>query len=107
MVEEQNHLGPKEIADLGRSYEAVLAQQPWDVDVPELPPTAAAPAPAENPPSPVRIIEALLFVGGAPLTAVRATEIVRGLTPERFAEAVATLNHDYRLQGRPYAIQPQ
>ncbi len=55
----------------------------------------------------MRIVEALLFVGGAPLTAIRAAEIVRGLTPEQFTEAVATLNSDYRRQGRPYTIQAQ
>jgi len=98
---------PEQIEDLGRSYEAVLAQQPWDADVPDpAPPPAPAP-PTTEPSSPVRIVEALLFVGGAPLTAVRASEIVRGLTPERFAEAIATLNHDYRRQGRPYVIGPQ
>jgi segregation and condensation protein B len=41
------------------------------------------------------------------LTAARAGEIVRGLTPERFSEAIANLNRDYRRQGRPYAIQAQ
>jgi segregation and condensation protein B len=58
----------------------------------------AAPPPLE------RIIEALLFVGGPPLSAVRACETVRGLTPEQFTEAVAVLNREYRRQGRPYRI---
>jgi segregation and condensation protein B len=53
------------------------------------------------------VVEALLFVGGAPLTAIRACEIVRGLTPEQFAEVVATLNKEYRRQGRPYAVHLQ
>jgi segregation and condensation protein B len=57
------------------------------------------------PPPPARIVEALLFVGGAPLTAARACEAVRGLTPEQFTQIVAALNRDYRLQGRPYRIQ--
>jgi len=57
------------------------------------------------PPPLERIIEALLFVGGAPLTAARAGEVVRGLTPEQFSEALVKLNHDYRAQGRPYRIQ--
>src|SRR3954452_22726691 len=63
----------------------------------------AAPDPAAPP---LRIVEALLFVGGAALSAARACEVVRGLTPEQFAQAVAALNRDYRLQGRPYRIQP-
>jgi segregation and condensation protein B len=54
-----------------------------------------------------RIIEALLFVGGPPLTAARAAEVVRGLTPAHFTEAIDTLNRDYRHQVRPYAIRPQ
>jgi segregation and condensation protein B len=98
---------PEPAEDLSRSYEAPIEQQPWEVDVPDSPPVAAPPAPPAAPPSPVRIVEALLFVGGAPLTPVRACEIVRGLTPEQFVEAVATLNQDYRRQGRPYAIQTQ
>jgi segregation and condensation protein B len=58
-----------------------------------------------SPPPLHRIIEAMLFVGGAPLSVVRACETVRGLTPEQFTEAVALLNRDYRLQARPYRIQ--
>jgi segregation and condensation protein B len=57
-----------------------------------------------SPPPLERILEALLFVGGAPLTAARACETVRGLSPEQFAEGVARLNRDYRAQGRPYRI---
>jgi segregation and condensation protein B len=57
------------------------------------------------PPPLVRIVEALLFVGGPPLTAERACEAVRGLTPAAFAQAVDALNRDYRRQGRPYRAQ--
>src|SRR2546430_1273088 len=87
---------PEQVEDLGRSYETVLAQQAWDVEAPDVP-SVAETAPPTGRASPLRVVEALLFVGGAPLTPVRAGEIVRGLTPERFAEAIATLNHDYRL----------
>jgi segregation and condensation protein B len=59
---------------------------------------------SETPPSPLRIIEALLFVGGEPLSATRAGEIIRGLAPEQFTEAVDTLNRAYRVQKRPYTI---
>ena len=58
----------------------------------------------ESPPPVERIVEALLFVGGAPLTAARAAEAVRGLSAEQFAGAVAALNRAYRLQGRPYRV---
>src|SRR6516164_2175352 len=63
--------------------------------------------PPGAPPPLVRIVEALLFVGGAPLTAARVCETVRGLTEAQFVEAVAALNGEYRAQGRPYLIQAQ
>ena len=97
--------------NLGQSYDALLHQEMnWQVDLPpEVPaalPPDATPAPA-MPPSPLRIVEAMLFIGGTPLTAARACEIVRGLTVEQFQQAVDQLNHDYRRQGRPYVIQSQ
>lgn len=83
----------------------------WHLDVPDnlpLEPEMPAPEaePALPPPAP-RIIEAFLFVGGAPLTAERAAEAIRGLTAAQFQEAIARLNLDYRRQGRPYTIQPR
>ncbi|HMF16533.1 MAG TPA: SMC-Scp complex subunit ScpB [Gemmataceae bacterium] len=97
--------------DLGRSYGTILDQQNWDVDNLESPVPPAPAVPAEQtrevPPDPLRIIEALLFVGGPPLSAVRAAEIIRSLTPAQFLQAIDTLNRAYRDQGRPYAIVPQ
>jgi segregation and condensation protein B len=63
--------------------------------------------PASVPPPLHRILEALLFVGGAPLSPARAAEAVRGLTPAQFFAAVETLNRDYRAQGRPYRVRPR
>ena len=60
--------------------------------------------PDSAPPPVKRILEALLFTGGAPLSAVRAGEAIRGLTPAQFAEVIDELNRDYRSQGRPYRI---
>ena len=57
-----------------------------------------------TPPSPLRIVEALLFVGGAPLTAKRVCEIIRGFSSEQFTQVLDALNHAYRAQNRPYAI---
>jgi segregation and condensation protein B len=54
-----------------------------------------------------RIVEALLFVGGAPLTAQRASEAVRGLSADEFRAIVDGLNRAYRQQGRPYRILPR
>src|SRR5581483_12454962 len=88
--------------ELGRTYAAALGDTAWHADLPEgeLP----APAPTEEAPPPVqRIVEALLFVGGEPLTAKRAGAIIRGLGAEQFIQAIDGLNHDYRRQGRPYS----
>jgi segregation and condensation protein B len=74
----------------------------------EVTPVAAEPTPEDEaaaPPPLRRIIEAMLFIGGAPLTATRAAESVRGLTAEQFREVLDGLNRDYRHQGRPYRIQ--
>jgi segregation and condensation protein B len=83
-------------AELGRSYRQATGQEPRGEE-----------SAAEAPPSPLRIVEALLFVGGIPLTAARVGEIVRGLTAEQFAQTVDTLNQHYRRDGRPYAVVPQ
>jgi segregation and condensation protein B len=99
------------VEDLGRSYGTILDQQNWDVDNLERPEPPVPAIPAEQtpeaPPDPVRIIEALLFVGGPPLSPVRVAEIIRSLTPAQFLQAIDTLNRAYRDQGRPYAIVPQ
>jgi segregation and condensation protein B len=95
---------PPDSADLGRSYAALLGDGSSVAEGPAAPPESSA---AAAPPPAVRIIEALLFVGGPPLTAIRACEIVRGLTEEQFGQAIDELIHAYRRQGRPYAIHPR
>lgn len=101
---------PPPPAELGRSYSELLSRQGWEVDVPEAPAPSGEPSPTVAtavPPSPQRIIEAMLFLGGPPLTAVRAIGAIRGLTPALFQQAIDRLNQDYRRQGRPYTIRPQ
>lgn len=71
----------------------------------ESPSTSLLPPEQEAPPPPERIIEAMLFVGGSPLTNEQAGEIIQGLTAEQFHEIVSGLNDEYKRQGRPYAIQ--
>jgi segregation and condensation protein B len=60
---------------------------------------------SDLPPSPEQLVEAMLFVGGHPLTDAVACAAVRGLTSERFRDAVAALNRRYREQRRPYAVE--
>jgi segregation and condensation protein B len=68
-------------------------------------PVPSPPAAIELPPSPEQLVEAMLFVGGHPLTAEVACAAVRGLTPERFRAAIDALNRRYRDQWRPYTIE--
>ena len=71
-------------------------------------PDSRPPAPApEVPPSPEQIIEAMLFVGGPPLTAEAACSAIRGLSRDRFHAALDVLGRRYRQQRRPVAIQPR
>jgi segregation and condensation protein B len=95
--------------DLAQSYERFRDQQEAGMS------SAKAEKTPENentsseressaPPPLRRIVEAMLFVGGAPLTAERAAEVVRGLSVEQFRDLIDGLNRDYRQQGRPYRI---
>ncbi|VTU00716.1 segregation and condensation protein b : Uncharacterized protein OS=Blastopirellula marina DSM 3645 GN=DSM3645_09562 PE=4 SV=1: DUF387 [Gemmataceae bacterium] len=61
----------------------------------------------DTPPSPEQIVEAMLFVGGHPLTAAAACAAVRGLTVEGFDEVIASLTRRYREQRRSYAVVPR
>jgi len=80
-------------SDLARSYGELLSEQ--------LP----AEAGEESAPPLKRILEAILFTGGAPLSSIRAMEAIRGLTQSQLGEIIDELNRDYRFQGRPYRIQ--
>ena len=119
-------LGQAAASQLGGEWQLDAFEEPGDVDQetgdskpepedraqraePEPPagvlsPVSCLPIP-ELPPSPEQLIEAMLFVGGHPLTAEVACSAVRGLTAERFQAAVDALNRRYREQWRPYAIE--
>ncbi len=84
-----------------------MSDQPPDTPVSSY---AAALRPRESaaepdvPPPPGRILEALLFAGGQPLTPERAGSVVRGLAPDQVRDLIDDLNRTYRRQGRPYTI---
>jgi segregation and condensation protein B len=101
---DEPHEQPTTPEDLGRTYAAMLGEEPAS---PILSAANGGSIEESAPPSALRIIESLLFVGGSPLTAKRAGAILRGLSEEQFDEAIAQLNADYRRQARPYSIQPQ
>jgi segregation and condensation protein B len=57
--------------------------------------------------NPRTILEAMLFVGNRdnrPLSAFRAAEKMRNVSPEEIDDAVIALNRDYRQLGCPYTI---
>ena len=88
---------------LARSFNALIDEKAWETDVPETETVAVpqtSPAGSTNPPPLPHLLEALLFVGGVPLTAERAAAAIRGLTASQFAQAIACLNRDYRRRGR-------
>jgi len=66
-----------------------------------------APPESAAPPPPERILEAMLFIGGPPLTPVAVASAVRGLTAEQMRDSIDQLNKTYRTQQRPYSIVPQ
>jgi segregation and condensation protein B len=59
------------------------------------------------PPPLERIVEALLFAGGQPLTAELAGHTIRGLGPDQFRTVIDELNRQYRREGRPFAVREQ
>lgn len=91
--------------ELGRSYAEMLGEGAWEPE-----PLEVSPSPVlepKSPPAPIRILEALLFVGGLPLTSARACQVIRGMTAEQFTQAIDELNRAYRRQNRPYGVQPR
>jgi segregation and condensation protein B len=103
---DEPHEQPTTPEDLSQTYAAMLGEEVASPTMSAAIGGGSAEEP-QTPPSPLRIIEALLFVGGSPLTAKRAREILRGLSGEQFDESITQLNADYRRQVRPYSIQPQ
>src|SRR5262245_12837493 len=114
----------QEVMPSAEELAAALEQMPaWQVDVqqpalstveeglhteaPSLTLQAQTEMTEPSPPPLLRILEAMLFIGGPPLTLEHSAETVRGLTGDDFHQAIAALNRSYRSQGRPYHIQPQ
>ncbi|WP_437227815.1 SMC-Scp complex subunit ScpB [Planctomicrobium sp. SH661] len=71
-----------------------LSQETW---------TTAADEPVV---SPEQVVEALLFVGGAPLPVKKFLDILGGThTPEQVAAMLDSINQKYLAQRRPYEVQ--
>ena len=78
--------------------------RPWD-------PTAVttntpkSSEPLSTPPTSEKILEAILFLGGPPLTLDKARQAIRGLTVDDFRNSIDAMTRRYRIQNRPYQIQ--
>ena len=109
--------------DLGQAAAAKLGQADWQLDAEptleiEEPEPVAPPAPppprnrifsntiaeSATPPPPEQIIEAMLFIGGAPLRHEVVSQALRGFTLEQLRRSIDLLNTTYHKQNRPYAI---
>ena len=56
--------------------------------------------------TPRQIVEALLFVGGRPLTSRQVADVLGGShTPDRVDDLVSDLNSEYTRQQRPYEVR--
>ncbi len=56
--------------------------------------------------TPLRIIEAALFVGGPPLTTKQLSHLLRGTFDQDFVEdSISELNQQYQAEARPYEIR--
>ncbi len=89
--------------ELVASFE-VLNTSEEPAEEPRERPKSSIPDDPETPPAPKRIIEALLFVGGPPLTSEQAANVIRNMSPEQFQHAIDELNHEYKSQARPYGV---
>jgi segregation and condensation protein B len=98
---------PESPEALSRSLRSLLEQeQSWETGgAPSETPGVSDQGAPGSPPPLARVVEAMLFVGGSPLTHERAAAAIRGLTPEQFQQTIDALNHEYRRQGRSYVIQ--
>jgi len=115
--------------EAGHAAAAELADTPWQLDAePELqdedeslhlPQSQPAielserpglfplrpPPIAETPPLPEQIVEAMLFVGGSPVTHATVVAVIRGLEVEQFREIIDGLARKYKQQNRPYGVE--
>jgi segregation and condensation protein B len=85
------------------------AEEPASALASSLEPEPAASSSAtdrESRPEPTQVIEALLFVGGQPLTAKTICGLLRGdFNPEYVERAIDEINLRYSRQNRPYEIR--
>lgn len=99
-IELPDELPQDEPAELPEPQEASPAERPatWSSSPAKLSPDR------DPPPPPEQIAEAMLFVGGRPLTPAAFATAVR-VPAEELLHAIDRLNQKYKSQNRPYAIR--
>ena len=120
---EQAYLRALEVAEAAEAFFPTEEQialsgelhtaSPEDDPLPTKPATTqASPAPEAQRPNRAQrleswqVIEALLFVGGQPLTGRHLAELLGGShTHEQVDELIANLNHTYLSEARPYELK--
>ena len=65
------------------------------------------PADSEIPPTPLQIVESLLFVSDEPIPLSAVCTLIRGLQPRSVLDEIYELNRLYIQQHRPYRIVPR
>jgi len=58
----------------------------------------------ETPPTPLQILESMLFLGGGPLSEEVACRVLRGWNGEQFRAGIEMLDRTWRSQRRPYLL---
>lgn len=103
-TEEQNDVASPEHSTTVAAVATPPRSIPPSEDVRASTPSQAVPAAVDPSVSFEQIIEAMLFIGGPPLTAAVAAQAIRGLTPDVFEQSIENLNRRYRRQNRPYIV---
>lgn len=88
--------------------EGLVETQPESLTAEPADESALAVAAADSAPTvtPRQIIEALLFVGGRPLTSRQLADVLGGsMSTERVEEDLTRLNADYLAEQRPYEVR--
>lgn len=109
LAEATESSAPVEDGDDGawEQADAEAAVESAAVDSGEADPADTTPAVDDAPRvTPRQIVEALLFVGGRPLTSRQIADVLGGShTPDRVDDLVSDLNREYARQQRPYEMR--
>lgn len=95
------------VSDEGVSLEAPTDEGSDGTEATDRAGSALEDHPARSDPVPVdpsSILEALLFVGGGPVSAEQAAKLIRGVGPKQVEQLLGALDDQYHSESRPYRI---